>query len=116
MANKQRGEVGIKLGGATYTMTPSFGVLADISDTLDIGFVELIHRFEHGKLGMRQIATIIWIAIKEKHPDCPDIKEIGATILKEKIDPHLFAIKAFLFAAASGGKDLKKFLAAVEKS
>jgi hypothetical protein len=84
VANQQRGEISLELGGKNYTLRPSFGALCEIEERLNISIPNLIIAFENGDLRIKSIATIIWGGMWAVDPKAvPTIPEVGEMILKD---------------------------------
>ena len=102
MANKQRGEVEVRLGGRTWTMRPTFQAIAEIEDRTGLGMVELVVRFSDGRFGVTHMTAVIWAGIHAAHDDAPDFDEVGEMVVKHGIQRLAVAVGAFLATVLSG--------------
>lgn len=84
MANQQRGEMSLEMGGKNYTLRPSFGALCEIEERLDTSIPTLIVAFEQGDIRIKRMATIIWAGMWAYDPKTvPSIVAVGEMILEE---------------------------------
>ena len=102
MANKQRGEVDVKLGGKTWTMRPAFQALCEIEDRTGVGITTLARRFHDGDFGAGPIVAVLWAGIRAAHDDAPDYDEVGRLVVAEGVIGFAAPALAFLLAALLG--------------
>ena len=108
MANKQRGEVEVELGGKTWTMRPTFQSLCEIEDRTGVGITTLARRCYEGEFGVGPITAVLWAGIRAAHDDGPDYDEVGRLIVKEGISRFAAPALALLLAALIGDDAGKK--------
>jgi hypothetical protein len=60
MANKQRGEVEIKLAGETLKLTPSFEGIVECEERAGVGLSGLLSRISDSKAGLRDIVPLVY--------------------------------------------------------
>lgn len=116
MANQHRGEARVKIGQKTYTMTASFGDLAEIEDAIDTGIIDLFQRGRLGKLLTKEMIAIIRVIAKDNDQDPPE-QEIIARWMASKgmAEPHS-VVTDFLLKAVSGGLSAGNVSAAAGKT
>jgi hypothetical protein len=86
MANKQRGEIKIKLCNEEYTMRPTFEAMCEMEDRLNISMPELVMQLHTATIKFKTVATIIWCGIHGCQDDGytdevkPTLNDIGESI------------------------------------
>ncbi len=65
MANKERGEVTLALGGESYLLVPSFGAVCGIEDALGTNLFELGQRLESAQVSAVEIIDFAHACIAE---------------------------------------------------
>ena len=108
MANKQRGEVEVVLGGKTWTMRPAFQALCEIEGRTGVGITTLARRCYEGEFGVGPITAVLWAGIRAAHDDAPDYDEVGRLVVKEGVSRFAAPALAFLLAALIGDDAGKK--------
>ena len=66
MANAERGEVDLEIGGETYTLRLPSNAIAEVEDLLDQDFPEILQRMQSGRVGAQR--AMLYAALREKHP------------------------------------------------
>lgn len=82
MANRQRGEVTIKLDGKKYAMRPTFEALCEIEDALDTDIPYLINQFSKGRVRLKVIVVVLYEGIKSGG-ELVSKEEIGEILIRE---------------------------------
>lgn len=72
MANRERGEVSLSIGGRVYTLyldTNALALLEDLFSTpeRDMTFLEILERVQRNSV--RHMRGMIWAALQHHHPD-----------------------------------------------
>ena len=89
MVNRQRGEIEVTLEGKTYPLCLTLGTLAELETAFGVDdLVEVIERFQNGKVKTSDIITILAAGLKGAGTDVS--KE---DIAKMKIDK---GVKAYI--------------------
>jgi hypothetical protein len=84
MANDQRGEVSLKLGGKEYILRPSFEALCELENRLNTTIPQLIVDLQTGIVSIKALATIIWAGIWGYDKDrAPTIIEVGEMVVSD---------------------------------
>jgi len=104
MANRHRGEVEVTLGGARYTLRPTFEALCEIEDRTGLGLVELARRFWEGRFGARQLAVVLWAGIRAAGGEAPDYERIGRLVVEQGFQDLAGPVARFL-AGVIGGEE-----------
>ncbi|MEE8499521.1 MAG: GTA-gp10 family protein, partial [Kiloniellales bacterium] len=58
MANKERGEVTLELGGESYVLVPSFGAVCEIEDALGANLFTLGRRLALAEITAREVIDL----------------------------------------------------------
>lgn len=67
MANAQKGEVGLEVGGQRYTLKPTFNALCDLEELTGKTFVAVAEAASRGSaVAIRQL---VWAYLQEYHGD-----------------------------------------------
>lgn len=71
MANSERGEVAVEIGGVEYTLVLDTNALVRLEDVFstsqkDVTFVEILERVNRNS--MRHIRALVWAALQRHHP------------------------------------------------
>ncbi len=104
MANKQRGEVEVGLGGKTWTMRPAFGALAEIEGVTGLGIAAVVKRFTEGRFGIDDVAAVIAAGIRAAHDDAPDFESVKRAIVEEGFNKCAVVAAQFLSGALAGAE------------
>jgi uncharacterized protein (UPF0216 family) len=64
MANKERGEVTLALGGEKYILRPEFGVIAEIEDELDTDMFKFGMKAEQFKFRAKELVHAIKVVLE----------------------------------------------------
>jgi hypothetical protein len=67
MANRERGEVSIEVGGTTYTLRPTINAICDVEDLTGDSFTQLAQRAGAGDI--RSMRALLWAYLQEQHSD-----------------------------------------------
>ena len=101
MANRARGEVDVEICGKTYTLRPTFTVIAGIETALNEGVLPLAQKISDGSIKMLSLATILLIALKDQE-GTPNLEAIGQDMMARGHKTFLEPVGLFLLAAVSG--------------
>ncbi len=107
MANKERGEVTLKLGGKRYTLRPEFGVIAEIEDALETDMFQLGMKAEQFKFRVRDLVRTIH-AVLAANGYKIDEKHLAQAIAREGMAAVMVPPVAFVRAYILGGQPEKK--------
>lgn len=69
MANAERGEVDLDVGGKTFTLRLGSNALASIEETLGIDLTEIIEQFQSGRVKLSLLRGVLFGALREHHKD-----------------------------------------------
>ena len=103
--NSFRGDIEVTLGGAAYTMRPTFEALLEIERLTGIGLIPLARRFYSQEFGVADIRNVIVPAIKAGGGKVPD--NIGKLIIDAGPVNLGGVVAQFLVGALSGGEEKK---------
>lgn len=67
MANKQRGELDVTVGGTVYTLRPTFDCFCELEDLVGKGMLELLQAINRGHFSA--VRAVAWANLHEKHGD-----------------------------------------------
>ena len=72
VANREKGEVEIDVGGKTYVLVMDFEAMCQLEDKLstadkDVTFVEVMQKADRGS--MRHMRAVLWAALLRHQPD-----------------------------------------------
>jgi len=115
MANQQRGETTIKIGGKEFTMRPTFQALCDIEDRVGMGIPELIMRLSSGDVRLKYIIPVIHAGVTAFNIDSgitpsPSYEELGKLIIDSGFRDAFMAsptdspVAEFLLKGINGGR------------
>ncbi len=107
MANKQRGEVTLKLGGEKYTLRPEFGVIAEIEDELDTDMFQFGMKAEQFKFRIKELARVLEAFLAANGYEV-DEKHLTKAIAREGMAAVVLPLAAFVRAYVLGGQPEKK--------
>ncbi len=112
MANKERGEVTLELGGETYTLVPSFGAVCEIEDALGTNLFALGRRVEVTEITAREVIDFTYACLAYANPSRSGAKldkaALGETILEAGPLVVMTVLAEFCFNYATGGQREKK--------
>jgi hypothetical protein len=92
MPNRRRGEVGLELGGAPYTLCLTLGALAELEEAFGVqGLEALGARFAEGGLSSRDLVKLLGVALRGGGHDLSDA-EVAALPLADGIEPVVQAL------------------------
>lgn len=67
MANPERGEAGVIVGGKAYTLRPTFDALCELEELVGRPVHDLLQGIEQGRLsGLR---AVVWCFLQDEHSD-----------------------------------------------
>lgn len=67
MANQERGELGVEVGGRRYTLRPTFDALCKLEDLLDKDIETILGSIDQGRLS--GVRAVIWTLLQDQHED-----------------------------------------------
>ena len=92
MPNRRRGEVGLELGGARYTLCLTLGALAELEDAFGVADLEALGtRFAGGGLSSRDVIKLLAVALRGGGHDLSDA-EVAALPLDRGLEPVIAAL------------------------
>jgi hypothetical protein len=100
MANKERGEIAVSLGGKDYRLRPTFQALAEIENRSGIGLVALARRFLAQDFGLNDVIAVLEPAIEAGGVKPP--ADLGALVVMQGIATFTAPIETFLIQALTG--------------
>jgi Phage tail tube protein, GTA-gp10 len=100
MANIQRGEVTVTLGGRDYVLRPTFAALAEIESLAGRGLVPLAQRFLDRQFGLADVLAVLGPAIKAGGSKPPE--NLGDAVVAAGVLNLAGPIARFLAHALSG--------------
>lgn len=84
MANKQRGEVTLRLCGTDYTLRPTFEALCELEDRAGGSVLAMIASMEGGQIRLKELTHIIWSGMYGYDAEAaPGVSEVGEFVLQE---------------------------------
>lgn len=117
MANRQRGEVVIKLSGKDYTLRPTFEALCELEDVANDTVIRMLAEMEGGRVRLKPLSLIIWAGMlgfnRETAPSPEEVGEMvvatGILGLLEQTDSDgKNPISEFLIGGVLGGDEPSK--------
>ncbi len=112
MANKERGEVTLELGGETYVLVPSFGAVCEIEDALGTNLFILGHRLANADIAAREAIDLAHACLTHANQSSAGFKldkaALGEAILEAGPLVVMTALAEFCFNYATGGRREKK--------
>lgn len=67
MANQERGELGVDVGGKRYTLRPSFDAMCELEELTGKSLVAWLEVFQTG--GLRGLRAVVWCLLHDEHAD-----------------------------------------------
>jgi hypothetical protein len=105
MPNRRRGEVGLELGGARYTLCLTLGALAELEDAFGAADLQaLAARFADGRLSAGDLAKLLGVALRGGGHDITDA-EVAALPLERGLEPVVQALTACLVVTFGAGEN-----------
>ncbi len=105
MPNRRRGEVGLELGGARYTLCLTLGALAELEDAFAAPDLQaLAERFAGGRLSGRDLTKLLGVALRGGGHDITDA-EVAALPLAGGVEPVVQALTECLLVAFGAGEN-----------
>jgi hypothetical protein len=110
MANRERGEVDLRLGGQTYTLRLSLNSLCLLEEHFStpeatVTFQQIAQRL--GDVRMGDLRRVLWTALQEHHAEAaPTEAEAGALIAVQDMSVILKALQALLAPDAADVREL----------
>jgi hypothetical protein len=107
MANKERGEVTLELGGEKCVLRPEFGVIAEIEDELDTDMFRFGMKAEQFKFRVKELAHALKIVLEANGYEAEE-KRLAKAIAKEGMAAVVLPLVAFVHAYVWGARREKK--------
>ncbi|MEE9209068.1 MAG: gene transfer agent family protein [Kiloniellales bacterium] len=107
MANKERGEVTLELGGEKYVLRPEFGVIAEIEDELDTDMFRFGMKAEQFKFRVKELAHALKVVLEANGYQAEE-KRLAKAIAREGMAAVVLPLVAFVHAYVWGGGHEKK--------
>jgi hypothetical protein len=102
MPNARRGEVGLTLGGARYTLCLTLGALAELESAFAVpDLVALGERFATGRIASRDLLVLLAVALRGGGHALAD-EEVAALPLHDGIEPVVQGLVELLTATFGG--------------
>ena len=99
MANRRRGEVGLRLGDERYTLCLTLGGLAELEDRFGVAdLAALGERLAGGKLGARDVVALLAVGLRGGGHDL-DEREVASLPVAGEIEAVIGAVVEMLAAA-----------------
>ncbi len=112
MANKERGEVTLELGGETCVLVPSFGAVCEIEDALGTNLFILGHRLANADIAAREAIDLAHACLTHANQSPAAFKldkaALGEAILEAGPLVVMTVLAEFCFNYATGGRREKK--------
>jgi len=97
-------EVHLSLAGRSWTLRPTFRLIAAVEQATDRGCYALGLRIASGEAKLSEIAAALHAALRATAPDAPRLDEIGAALLEEGAAGVLAPLGDLLLRAFVGGR------------
>lgn len=95
MANTERGEVGIEVGGKPYTLRPTFNAVCELEELLDKDIDEVLVAINRGRLS--SIRAVVWVLLQDEHAiEFPTLRHASEFVEKIGVD-RVMALLAKMF-------------------
>jgi hypothetical protein len=105
MPNRRRGEVGLELGGARYTLCLTLGALAELEDAFGVTDLQALGaRFTGGTLSSRDLIKLLGAALRGGGHDLGDA-EVAALPLEGGVERIVAALTDCLVLAFGDGQN-----------
>jgi hypothetical protein len=101
MANRERAEQEILLGGKKRLLRPSFEALCEIEEKAGEGVPALLSRFGKGTMGFRSLAAILYGGMRGAGDLSLSFEQVGELVVKDGIRDLILPCAQFLAAAVS---------------
>ena len=112
MANKERGEVTLKLGGEIYVLAPSFGAVCEIEDALGTNLFILGRRLANTEIAAREVIDLTHACLTHANQSPAGFKldkvALGEAIFEAGPLVIMTALAEFCINYATGGRREKK--------
>jgi hypothetical protein len=107
MANKERGEVTLELGGESYVLVPSFGAVCEIEDALGANLFSLGRRLALAEITAREVLDLAHACLAQSGAKL-DKAALGEAILEAGPLEVMAVLAEFCANYAFGGRREKK--------
>ncbi len=107
MANQERGEVTLALGGEKYTLRPEFGVIAEIEDALDTDMFRFGMKAEQFKFRAKELVHALKAVLEANGYEVEE-KGLAKAVAREGMAAVVLPLVAFVHAYVWGGGHEKK--------
>ena len=105
MPNRKRGEVGLALGDADFTLCLTLGSLAELEDAFAASdLLALAARFAGGRLSGRDLVKLLGVALRGGGHDISDA-EVAALPLAGGVEPVVQALTECLMLTFGGAEN-----------
>ena len=112
MANKERGEVTLALGGESYVLVPSFGAVCEIEDALGTNLFSLARRLAGAEIAAREVIDFTQACLTHACPSRGsanlDKAVLGEAIFDTGTLEVMSVLYEFCLNYATGGRLEKK--------
>jgi hypothetical protein len=107
VANRARGEVTLSLGGHAYVLSPSFGAVCQIEDTLGTSLYEIGRRLESAEITARDLVAFAQACLTSAG-HAVERDRLGALIVEDGTHVVIGVLLEFCRNYAFGGAPEKK--------
>ncbi len=107
MANRERGEVTLELGGESYVLVPSFGAVCEIEDALGANLFGLGRRLALAEITAREVIDLAHACLAQTGVKL-DKAALGEAILEAGTLEVMAVLAEFCANYAFGGRREKK--------
>ena len=107
VANRARGEVTLSLGGQAYVLSPSFGAVCQIEDTLGTSLYEIGRRLESAEITARDLVAFAQACLASAG-HAVERDRLGALIVEDGTHAVIGVLLDFCRNYAFGGAPEKK--------
>lgn len=106
MANKERGEIDVKIGDKEFTLTPTFELAAQIEDRFNCGIAQLYQRFSGTDWRLTEMVDFLHLVIGKKNVGKTELQR---GVFGQSVELRLVVI-AFLMNLLTGGRPVSEVL------
>ena len=105
MANKERGEVAVSIGGKDYILRPSFSALVEIERRTGQTILEIATNLSAARIGVADLVAVLFSAIKAGQTDWPEYDVLGEMVVKAGVAELIGPVGGFIVSALNGGQE-----------
>jgi hypothetical protein len=110
MANREKGEVSLDIGGASYTLCLDINAMCRLEDMFstparEVTFQDILMRVQRNSI--THIRAVLWAAFLKHHPEFTLDEVADVVRLSGGLDPFVQKIEALGIGATPDQKDIK---------